>query len=219
MNTKKISVLAIPGTRYGRWTVIGELEPTTKEHFTKVRCDCGNEKIVRYGNLKNGTSKSCGCLVKEHLEWKNYRHGATVRGKMERLYRIWNGIKVRCYDKNDPAYPKYGGRGILMCNEWHYDYLKFKEWALNNGYSDELSIDRIDNDKGYYPENCRWADSVTQMNNRSFNHKVTYNGETHTLAEWERITGIKQEKIRHRLKSGLSIEQAFFNGDLRKKVI
>ena len=215
----KLMRLAMPNQKFGRLTVIGEIEPITKDHFTKVRCDCGNEKIVRYGNLRNGTTKSCGCLVKEHLNKKNFRHGATIRGKMHRLYRIWHGMNVRCYDKNNKAYCNYGGRGITICDEWKNDYLAFKEWAINNGYSDELTIDRIDNNKGYSPQNCRWANAYVQMNNRNFNHKVTYNGETHTLAEWEKLTGIKQTKIRQRLKKGLPLEKVFYNGDLRKKVI
>ena len=138
---------------------------------------------------------------------------------MTRLYRCWSTMKSRCRNPHSESFKYYGERGLDVCDEWADSYLAFKEWAINNGYSDELTIDRIDNNKGYSPQNCRWANAYVQMNNRNFNHKVTYNGETHTLAEWEKLTGIKQTKIRQRLKKGLPLEKVFYNGDLRKKVI
>lgn len=214
----KIKIKAIPGAKYGKLTVVKEQEPLTAEHFVKVRCDCGNVKVVRYGNLQNGTTKSCGCLVHDTLVSRNLKHGHAYRKTgLERLYKIWAAMLNRCFNKNNRAYSRYGGRGISVCEEWRNNYSSFRKWALENGYSDDLTIDRIDNDKGYSPDNCRWADRIVQQNNRSFNHIVTYRGESHTFAEWERITGIQQEKIRHRLAKGLPLEQVFFDGDLRLK--
>lgn len=121
----------------------------------------------------------------------------------------------RCHDPINPGFHNYGGRGIIVCPEWRNDYNAFRTWSLANGYSDELTIDRIDNDECYSPDNCRWTTMKVQSNNTRVNHRVTYKGETHTLSEWQDITGIKDDKIGRRLKKGLPLEQVFFNGDLR----
>lgn len=124
------------------------------------------------------------------------KHGYTHH----RLYACYYRMRHRCENKADKSYKQYGGRGIKVCDEWKDNIVSFIEWGIKNGYKEGLSIDRIDNDGDYSPENCRWADATQQSNNRSTNAFVTYNGETHTYAEWGRITGIKQLTIRHRIE-------------------
>lgn len=128
--------------------------------------------------------------------------------KQERLYGIWKGIKVRTHNTHHKDYKYCGAKGITICDEWDKSYEAFKEWALNNGYRDDLTIDRIDNSGNYCPENCRWADLYTQANNKSNNHLITYNGKTQNMTQWARETGVRRELIKDRLKSGWSVEDA-----------
>jgi hypothetical protein len=114
----------------------------------------------------------------------------------------------RCNNPKDTGFKHYGGRGIKVCAEWEKDYTSFEKWALSSGYDDQLSIDRIDNNKGYSPDNCRWADRKTQMNNTSVNRRYTYNGESHTIKEWSEITGVNESMLRSRLNRAWTIEDA-----------
>ena len=120
-----------------------------------------------------------------------------------RIYRIWKKMKSRCHNSNDPDYQKwYGSRGIQVCNEWRNNFQAFYDWAMSHGYSDELSIDRIDVDGNYCPENCRWIDMKTQARNKSDNRLITCNGETHCLSEWAEILGIRSSILRTRVYRG-----------------
>ena len=130
-------------------------------------------------------------------------------GINSRLYRIYNHMKDRCYRPNDKRYRDYGGRGIVICEEWKNDYLEFKNWALANGYRDDLTIDRINNDGNYCPQNCRWVDRFVQGNNTRNNHLLTFNGETKTLSQWSRESGLKITTIYMRIyQYGWTIEEA-----------
>lgn len=120
-------------------------------------------------------------------------------GKGTRLYRIWKIMKTRCYNKNFHKYRRYGGRGITVCEEWKNSFIEFRKWALDNGYAEDLTIDRIDNNGNYEPSNCRWVSIKTQANNRSSCHYITYQGETHTIAEWANIKGLKFNTLISRL--------------------
>lgn len=165
------------------------------------KCECGNEKIIDGSSLKRGITKSCGCLNKNPLT--HIKHGLTHT----RIYRIWADILQRCNNPKDTGYHKYGGRGIKVCQEW-YKFLPFYEWATNNGYKDDLTIDRIDVNGNYEPSNCRWATIKEQSNNTRRNHFLTYKGVTKTITQWEEFLGFNNGCIRNRINNGWSIERA-----------
>lgn len=154
------------GRRYGRLVVVG-IEPR-RSNCTRLLCccDCGSETIVQAGHLTDGNTKSCGCLCKELLAERRTTHGAKVGGKVQRLYVTWASMIQRCEDPNCTAWRYYGARGLSVCSEWRNNYVAFRDWALANGYRDDLTIDRIDNFKGYSPGNCRLATTKEQNNNK-----------------------------------------------------
>ena len=182
----------ITGQRFGRLVVLKYLKQDEHSHSLWLcKCDCGNETILPKCKLTTGWTKSCGCLHKESVSNKNcnfYKHGKTKT----RQHRLWAGIQDRCYNSKNQDYYNYGGRGIKVCDEWlgKKGFINFYNWAMENGYQDNLTIDRIDNNKGYSPNNCRWATSEEQAKNRRCNHLVTYKGETHNLKEWAKIKNI-----------------------------
>ena len=133
-----------------------------------------------------------------------------------RLYRIWKDMKTRCNNPNFPLYKVYGGRGIKVCNEWEDSFENFYEWSMDNGYSDLLTIDRINNDKGYFPGNCRWSSRKEQSRNTSRNVLITYKGKTQCIADWAKESGINKNTIRNRLIAGREIKDIFDNGDWRR---
>ncbi len=196
------------GNRYGYYTVIGQAETRHKGTKNSVcywvcRCDCGNIREVSTSNLTKGHSKSCGCYNRKRAVETNTSHGLSKT----RLYHEWNHMKYRCFNPKSKAYNNYGGRGIKVCDEWRHDFEAFYKWSMENGYRDDLTIDRIDVNKGYSPENCRWADATTQARNTRKNVFLTYKGERRTVSEWAEITGIKVATLYARHHSGWNDEK------------
>lgn len=182
----------LTGMKFGRLEVISRGEDyfySNGKHKVRwnCRCECGKCIQVLSNNLKRGNTKSCGCYNDEVRRTRSTTHG----DRHTRLYSIWSNIKTRCYDSNSHNYIKYGARGITMCDAWKDSYDEFKKWAIENGYSDDLSIDRIDVNGNYEPSNCRWSTAKEQANNRRNTIKITIQGEEHTLSEWADITGEK----------------------------
>lgn len=195
----------LTGNIYGRLRVIGASEKRTQkgEILWTCRCECGRTVDVLGRRLRTGVTKSCGCLKTERIIEAHKTHG----GYGSRLYNIWRRMKQRCNNPKDPAFQRYGGRGIKVCQEWDDDFGAFQAWALVNDYQNGLTIDRKDNNGPYSPENCRWATMMDQQNNRRDNQILTYRGESKTAAEWSRETGISQNAICKRLKDGWGIDR------------
>ena len=184
----------LTGKQFGRLTVVDfdHIDQHGRAYWSCV-CQCGEKAVVRQDGLKSGHTISCGCYAKDSSRERSTKHGLSN----ERLYDIWRAMRHRC---RNTEYARYGGRGIKVCDEWN-DYETFYDWAIHNGYESDLSIDRIDNDGDYCPENCRWANNVTQGNNKSTNRYIEYNGISHTISEWSRIFGIHRESLRYRINN------------------
>lgn len=191
------------GTKFGKLTVIGiNHKGNDRKYYYDCICDCGTHCVVRSNALTTGNTKSCGCLINES---KNIKHGL----KNTRLYRIWSGMESRCYTKSNPAYDRYGGRGISMCQQWKKDFTAFYNWSMDNGYSKELSIDRINHNGNYEPSNCRWATPKEQNDNKRCNILITINGTILDLQQWCDKIGIKRSAVNTRVRMcGWTYEKA-----------
>lgn len=195
----------LTGKRFGRLTVIErDIEKSGNGAFWVCRCDCGNHTTVSTSHLNSGCVVSCGCFAIETRKKANTKHGQ----EGTRLYRIWNGMKDRCTNPNASGYALYGGRGIKVCDEWSKSFKSFYDWALKSGYQENLTIDRIDVNGNYEPDNCRWATYKEQGNNKRSNRYITVNGETHTVSEWADSLSMKYNTLDERIRKGWSEEEA-----------
>lgn len=195
------------GKRYGRLTVVGKHhQDARKEWYWLCECDCGNKAIVSGNKLRTGNTKSCGCLQEEHRREGFHK----THGKSETpLYIAWLNMRSRCYNPGNIMYSNYGGRGIAVCDEWRQSSEAFMRWAEANGYKDGLSIDRIDVNGNYEPNNCRWVTKKRQYLNRTDSHLITAFGKTQTIKEWADESGINYDTIERRINAyGWSPENA-----------
>lgn len=195
------------GERFGRLLVEEQTIPKAGRYGVHYlcRCDCGNYIKVPVGRLLSGRVVSCGCYGKEMRSVVGVTHGDTHT----RLYNIWRDMKRRCFNSKSPMFNDYGGRGITICDVWKSDYAAFKAWATANGYSDDLTIDRIDNDGNYCPENCRWATRQQQRENERHRKCLYKNGERFCIKEAVKETDLKYSTVCGRLgRLGWSLEKA-----------
>lgn len=197
----------LTGQRFGRWTVIKYAGFENSNYRWLCKCDCGNEKTVSQSSLKQGTSLSCGCLARE-LAKEKVKHGLCRVGKESKLYWVYNSMIQRCNNPKDTAYKYYGGRGIKVCDEWANNRTSFFEWAYKNGYTEGLTIDRINTNGNYEPSNCRWSDRYVQLNNTRRNHYLTLNGRTLTVKQWCVEYNIDPKLVYWRVKQGKTFEEA-----------
>lgn len=197
----------LTGEQFGRLTVIKrEFSPKGTNSKWLCKCECGNETIVSSKNLLNNLTRSCGCYQREKAAAAGKKTLTKHGQSRTRLYHIWKGMKQRCIDINASNYANYGGRGIKVCDEW-LEYENFKKWALSNGYSDNLSIDRINVNGNYEPKNCSWATNEEQSNNRRCSHYIEINGEKKTVSQWAKISNLSPSTILQRINKGISGEK------------
>jgi hypothetical protein len=203
-------VVDITGQRFGKLVVLSKVESSygiggDGTFKWRCKCDCGNELEVRAGDLKNGHTSSCGCYLIEQIS----THGLSK----DPLYKRWRGIIQRCYNKSHESYHNYGGRGIILCAEWH-NFKTFYEWA-SVGYSPELEIDRIDNNGPYSPENCRRVSRKENARNTRYNVNITLRGVTQCASAWAEKLEIDVSTLLNRIKKGWS-EDKILNTPVRK---
>lgn len=188
--------------RFGRLTVLKRVEPYTNPIYWKCKCECGNEVTVRGNHLKDKHVRSCGCLLVDVSK----THGLSNH----RVYNIWCKMTSRCNNSNNSEFHRYGARGIKICDEWLNDFINFYNWSMNNGYSDNLTLDRINNDGNYEPGNCRWTTPKVQANNRRTNKLLEYNGEIKTISQWCDTYDLNYWTILRRYNKGWSPKEILF---------
>ena len=198
----------LTGQTFGYLTVIERVyDPSYTRAHWRCKCKCGNETIVPTYRLNSGDTTSCGC---KRYESRNQTHGL----RHTRIYSIWCGMKARCHRKTDKLYKRYGAKGITVCDDWKDNFLAFYNWSMDNGYTDELTIDRIDNSKGYSPDNCRWITHAEQQRNKSNVPIIEYCGKQVTMIELSEMTGVSIHSIRNRRVCALKRNGSFTVDDL-----
>jgi hypothetical protein len=195
----------LTGQRFGRLIVVSksEFRGKNRNSFWNCVCDCGNTKTIELQSLKSGKTKSCGCLHNELQANRKKKHGLCNH----RLYGIWTGMKQRCTNPKRNGYKHYGGKGITVCQEW-FDFPAFYLWATANGYTEKLTLDRINPDGNYCPENCQWIPEADQNRNKTNNRLITAQGKTMLLCDWAKILGIRASVILNRIQSGWTETEA-----------
>lgn len=208
---KKIEYLK--GRKFGKLTFLEWIPYSDRTSVNKniiCKCDCGNTVVTNDFALIHGMTKSCGCYYEEYQ--RNSHYANTHRKSHTRLYKVWSAMQQRCTNPNNASYHNYGGRGIEMCKEWLEDFQAFYDWSMANGYDEnapqgQCTIDRIDNDKGYSPDNCRWVPMKKQVNNKRTTRIMEYNGAMLNMSEWSRKLKIPYHFIQPRAKRGMNMYQ------------
>lgn len=204
-NTNHYRFINLVGQKFSRLLVVELLGKYKQYVYYRCKCDCGNELEASASKLKYGHVRSCGCLLADKNAARLTAHGASKGGRVSREYDVWRGIKNRCSNPNEPAYGNYGGRGIKVCKRWQ----SFENFLADMGNRPPgMSLDRKDNDGDYSPENCRWATRIEQANNTRSNRLLTLDGQTKTVADWNRHMGYPRQTIHNRLSLGWSVERA-----------
>ena len=227
MGSRQLNLI---GNTFGRLTVIsqgnGYVSPGGNKSRTWIcQCECGNQTEVTTGNLSYGKTNSCGCLANEQTARRNklnkLKHGQTVKGKSLKTYDCYHAMLQRCYNSNTDSYLNYGGRGIIVCDRWRYgenNKSGFECFLEDMGEAPKgMSIEREEVEDNYCPQNCMWATSKTQGNNKRNNRFITYQGRTQTLMQWSEELRINYRTLQYRLDKGWSVEKAF-GKPVRKKV-
>lgn len=203
----------LTGKKYGQLTTLG-VDKIVKGHkYYLCRCDCGSVKSISGSHLVTGATQSCGCLKSHRTTERNTTHGKSNT----RLFSIWQGMKKRCNNSNNQAYKYYGARGIHVCGEWINDFSKFYNWSISNGYSDNLTLERIDVNGNYEPKNCKWIPFEDQARNRRDTTHITINGETKRMSEWAKESPVTTTTIYQRIKDGWTIEDAILTPPHKKE--
>lgn len=195
-----MSAIDMIGKTIGDLTVLGRAAnaPRSTRARWLCQCSCGKQVVIR-GDVLRGGIKSCGCK-------NGIKHGACRGEKPIRLYNIWRDMKSRCGNPENIGYRLYGGRGITVCQEWD-DFGHFMDWAMKSGYADNLTIDRIDPNSNYAPDNCRWVTNVVQQRNKRTTVFVTVDGVTHCIPEWAEILRVKKSALYKRSKDTNKIQE------------
>ena len=204
---KEIEVTKIKdlsGKKFGRITVLKfHHQNKNKKSCFLCKCDCGKIFVVIGASLVSGNTCSCGCFKQEDTKRRATKHNLYGCN----LYWRWSNMIQRTTNPKDKFYKDYGGRGIIVCENWRKNFKEFYDWSKNNGYKRGLTLDRIDVDGNYCPENCRWTTQKQQARNKRNNHILSFNGEKHCISEWSEITGISYSALKYRIRKGWSIEK------------
>lgn len=205
----------LTGQRFGMLTALERVGERRGRALWKCKCDCGNVVERTHDLLRHSKVEmpNCGCVNGRKIE---DGHSFIHRMSSTRIYETYHRMISRCNNENHSDYKDYGGRGIAVCDDWqgNYGFINFYNWAIHSGYDEKLSIDRIDVNGNYCPENCRWADDITQANNKRNNHILFYDGKTQTIAEWAREYGISYTMLYQRIRRGWSVEDALLTPNL-----
>lgn len=191
-------LIDLTGQKFGRLTVIERAgSDKYKNAMWLCKCDCEKQAkcVVNGSYLRKGLSQSCGCYNRELNSERMKTHGESKT----RLYKLWVGMKKRCYNQNCNSYKYYGAEGKAVCDEWKDSFQAFYDWSMSNGYQDNLTIERIDNSKGYSPDNCKWATMKEQSNNTRRNHLIEYKGKKQNLTQWAEELNINYDKLEARI--------------------
>lgn len=206
----------VTGMKIGRLTVVEQCDYISKSGKVlpgvKCECDCGNTKIVSRNAFLSGKTKSCGCLIREFNSKRKCKNNLknvdllssefnVPKMNIEKLFNIYKSMKNRCYKKDNISYKNYGGRGITICDEWLENRNAFIKWAIENNFEPGLSIDRVDNDKGYFPDNCKFSNRHEQTINKRNTILVLFNGEYVPICDMSEKTGLSYEKIRYKVRA------------------